>query len=48
MEQLIAIITQVGFPIVAFLLMYQMNRTTIKDNTTALKELKEVMKYLKR
>jgi hypothetical protein len=42
-EPLIASIGTVGFPIVAFFLMYQMTKDTIQKNTDALQELKEVI-----
>tara|TARA_R100000656_G_scaffold123546_1_gene100257 strand:+ start:592 stop:738 length:147 start_codon:yes stop_codon:yes gene_type:complete len=38
------IIGSVGFPIVAFLLMYRLNEKTIKENTAAIKALTEFMK----
>lgn len=38
-ETAVAAISQVGFPIVAFLLMYRMARQTIKENTEALEKL---------
>jgi len=37
-------ISTVGFPIVAFLLMFYQSNTTIKANTTALKELTLILK----
>jgi hypothetical protein len=44
MEQvLISAVSTVGFPIVAFYLMYQLTRDTIQKNTDALQELKEVI-----
>lgn len=40
METVINLISNVGFPICAFLLMYKQSNTTIKENTKALTELK--------
>ena len=37
--ELIGLIQSVGFPIVAFLLMYHLVKDTIKDNTKAIREL---------
>jgi len=42
-EVLISAVSTVGFPIVAFYLMYQLTRDTIQKNTDALQELKEVI-----
>ena len=42
-EILISAVSTVGFPIVAFYLMYQLTRDTIQKNTDALQELKEVI-----
>jgi len=42
-EILISAISTVGFPIVAFYLMYQLTKDTIQKNTDALQELKEVI-----
>lgn len=42
-EILISAVSTVGFPIVAFYLMYQLSRDTIQKNTDALQELKEVI-----
>jgi hypothetical protein len=42
-EILISAISTVGFPIVAFYLMYNLTRDTIAKNTDALNELKEVI-----
>jgi len=36
-------VSNVGFPIAAFLLMYRLVRETIKENTEALRELQEVV-----
>lgn len=41
------LISTVGFPIAAFLLMYWMAHKQIKENTEVLKELKEVVAELK-
>ena len=46
-EVLLPAIASVGFPIVAFFLMYQMCKDTISKNTDALAELKEAFKELK-
>lgn len=42
-DVLISAIGTVGFPIVAFFLMYQMCNTTISKNTEALKNLTEAI-----
>ncbi len=42
-EILISAVSTVGFPIVAFYLMYQLTKDTIQKNTDALHELKEVI-----
>ena len=39
-EAVSQLIGSVGFPIVAFLLMFQLARSTIKENTTALRGLR--------
>jgi len=44
MEEILMGISQVGFPIVAFLLMYYQSTRTIKENTTVLRELVVEMK----
>ena len=44
MDLLLQAISVVGFPIVAFLLMYRMTETTIKDNSKAIRELTLYMK----
>lgn len=44
-EIIIDVITTVGFPIAAFLLLFWQSTTTIKENTHALNEL---LIYLKR
>lgn len=46
-EEIIPLINQVGFPIMAFLLMFYLVSTTIKDNTIALQELKEMLRDCK-
>lgn len=43
----VSLISNVGFPIVAFLLMYRMARDTIKDNTEAIEGLKNEMQRLR-
>lgn len=43
MEEYIAVISQVGFPIFAFLLMYRLVDTTIKQNTSAIESLVRVV-----
>lgn len=40
-------ISTVGFPIVAFLLMYRMARETIKENTEAVNELRQELTRLR-
>jgi len=39
METAYQLVTDVGFPIVAFFLMYHLSSTTIKENTCAIREL---------
>lgn len=43
MDSFIQLISNVGFPIVAFLLMYNQSNTIIKENTKAITELKNEM-----
>lgn len=40
-------ISTVGFPIVAFLLMYRFARETVKENTEAVRELKNELTRLR-
>ena len=40
METIIQLISNVGFPICAFLLMYKQSNDVIKENTIAIAELK--------
>ena len=40
MDMFIQLISNVGFPICAFLLMYNQSNTIIKENTKAITELK--------
>ena len=40
MDTVIQLISNVGFPICAFLLMYNQSNTIIKENTKAITELK--------
>ena len=42
------LISSVGFPIVAFLLMFSFSRTTVKENTQAIKELKDAILQTRR
>ena len=44
METLLPYLERFGFPVFAFMLMYRLNQTTIKDNTTAIKDLTEWLK----
>ena len=46
--QITNMITTLGFPIVAFLLMYRFATATIKENTVAIKELTIAITGLKR
>jgi hypothetical protein len=39
-QEVAAFIGQVGFPVVAFYLMYNMAKDTIKENTSALVEIR--------
>ena len=43
METIMTAISTIGFPIVAFLLMYKMVNGCIKDNTEAIKENTKLM-----
>ena len=43
METIMTAISTIGFPIVAFLLMYKMVNGCIKDNTEAIKESTKLM-----
>lgn len=47
METLIQLISNVGFPICAFLLMYKQSNDVIKENTVAIAELKSEIAKLK-
>ena len=48
METIIQLISNVGFPICAFLLMYKQSNDVIKENTIAIAELKnEIAKMVK-
>jgi len=42
-EAVTAAVGAIGFPIVAFYMMYQMCNNTLKDNTTATKELTQLI-----
>lgn len=42
-EDAINLISNVGFPIGAFIMMYYFAHKTLKDNTQALKELKQII-----
>jgi len=42
------LIANVGFPMASFLLMYHLVRTTLKENTKALLELKQVIQTCKK
>tara|TARA_Y100000310_G_scaffold337170_1_gene423559 strand:+ start:371 stop:517 length:147 start_codon:yes stop_codon:yes gene_type:complete len=35
------LVSNVGFPIAAFFLMFHFSRTTVKENTSAIKDLKD-------
>lgn len=47
MEEYITLINTVGFPIFAFILMWRLATETIKDNSNAIIELREVIKERK-
>lgn len=47
-EILISAVSTVGFPIVAFYLMYQLTKDTIQKNTDAINDLKEVVISLRK
>lgn len=42
----ISAVSQVGFPIVAFILMYRFAKETVRENTAAIRELKTEVKNL--
>lgn len=44
MVEFIDLIGALGFPIVAFLLMYRMANTTIKENTAVINELNQELR----
>lgn len=48
MDTLIQLISNVGFPICAFLLMYKQSNDVIKENTKAIAELKSEIANLKK
>ena len=45
-QEILNAIGTIGFPIVAFLLMYKMSCETIKENTTALNEINTALAKL--
>lgn len=45
-ESIITLISNVGFPIVAFLLMFRLTNSTIKENTNTLMKLTEQIKTI--
>jgi len=47
-ELIIQAVSTVGFPIVAFYLMYQLTKDTIQKNTDAINDLKEVVISLRK
>ena len=48
MEVIIQLISNVGFPICAFLLMYKQSNDVIRENTKAIAELKNEITNLKK
>lgn len=48
METIIQLISNVGFPICAFLLMYKQSNDVIKENTIAIAELKNEIAKMKK
>lgn len=48
MDTFIQLISNVGFPICAFLLMYKQSNDVIKENTRAIAELKTEIANLKK
>ena len=44
-QMLTQAISAVGFPIVAYLLMYRFARNTVKENTAAIRELRSEIKH---
>lgn len=47
METALQAVSTVGFPVVAYLLMFRLARDTIKENTEALQGLRQEMTRLK-
>ena len=45
-SEMVFLLNNVGFPVFAFVLMWHLNRTTIKDNTMILKENTLILKEL--
>ena len=48
MDTIIQLISNVGFPICAFLLMYKQSNDVIKENTIAIAELKSEIAKMKK
>ena len=48
METIIQLISNVGFPICAFLLMYKQSNDVIKENTIAIAELRSEIAKMKK
>ena len=48
MDTIIQLISNVGFPICAFLLMYKQSNDVIKENTIAIAELKNEISKMKK
>lgn len=46
MEELINVLSQVGFPIVAYLLLFQLCKNSIEKNTNSTLDLKETIEKL--
>lgn len=46
MEEFTTLISNVGFPIAAFVMMYYMCNTTLKENTKAVSECTELIKTI--
>ena len=46
-DEILTAVSTVGFPIVAFFMMYKLNSDVISKNTEALQEIKESLREIK-
>lgn len=46
MDEIVTLISSVGFPIAAFVMMYYMCNTTLKENTKAVTECTELIREI--